>query len=199
MINKSENSSSSHYWIDFSALYQKADAISQAYNSNNLVFFLGSGVSKAYAPEMPNWEELLDVLLTKLRPANPSQRAEVRELVEHQQYLLAAEAIKQYAVSGIEDRDTTIDSAIAEILRQRFKKSVKKNPILHLTLFDFSVPIFTTNYDTILEHVISEYGVETYKRIAITYEDEKDVILLLSPTRRPENYVFKLHGSSDCF
>jgi len=36
------------YWIDFSTLYKRADAISQAHNSGNLVFFLGSGASKAF-------------------------------------------------------------------------------------------------------------------------------------------------------
>jgi hypothetical protein len=44
----SSNTLSAHpYWIDFSALYERSDAISQAYHSHNLVFFLGSGASKA--------------------------------------------------------------------------------------------------------------------------------------------------------
>ena len=34
--------------LDFSDLYNKSDAIAQAYNSGNLVFFLGAGASKAY-------------------------------------------------------------------------------------------------------------------------------------------------------
>ena len=194
MVNKSERSPSPHYWIDFSPLYKKAEAISQAYNSNNLVFFLGPGVSKAYAPHMPDWEQLLNALRTKFQPSNPSHREEVRRLIESRRYLLAAEAIKQYTSFDKEDPDSAIDRAIAEILQQRLIRS-SKNPILHLTLLDFAVPIITTNYDTIIERVISEYNVDTHKHVAFTYEDERDTALLLSPTRRPENYVFKLHGS----
>lgn len=31
------------YWIDYSGLYTRAEAIHRAYSSGNLVFFVGSG------------------------------------------------------------------------------------------------------------------------------------------------------------
>jgi len=183
------------YWVDFAPLYQKADAIAHAYDSRNLVFFLGSGISKVYAEEMPNWEQLLNILLNKLRLKTRSQREEVLSLLGQGKYLVAAEAIKRYAITDVSNRDVAVDQAIAEILQQRLKRSPNKNPLVHLTLMDFSVPIFTTNYDTIVEDIIAEHNVDTYSRVAITYEDETAAGQLLSPTQKSENFVFKLHGS----
>jgi hypothetical protein len=183
------------FWIDFSALYQKADALAQAYNSNNLVFFLGAGASKAYTPYMPGWQQLLTALQAELPPATPQGREEVTRLIEDHKVLLAAEAIRRYAVTDLRDRHAAVDQAVARILQQRLARSPDRSPVLHLTLLDFAVPIFTTNYDTILEDLIATRGIETYRRTPVTYEDENDAALLLNPAREPENVVFKLHGS----
>ncbi|MCL6589177.1 MAG: SIR2 family protein [Firmicutes bacterium] len=184
------------YWMDFSDLYKKADAICHAYNSRNLVFFLGSGVSKAFNPMMPNWSELLNNLLSEIRTGSPQQRDEILKLINSQRYLLAAEAIKQYAISDTDNKDLAIDQLVAKILQQRMNRS-DHNPILHLAILDFSVPIFTTNYDNIIETLIADYKVDSYNRTAITYEDEQDAANFLSPSKKYKNYVFKLHGSVD--
>ncbi len=193
----SSNTLSAHpYWIDFSALYERSDAISQAYHSHNLVFFLGSGASKAFGSPMPNWNELLISLLSEIRTENKHQREEISKLIKEQRYLLAAEAIKQFAIFDTDKRDLAVDSLVGKILKQRMNMS-ERNPILHLSILDFSVPIFTTNFDNIVESLIAEYKVENYRGTAITYEDEEDAAILLNPTKRHENYVFKLHGSID--
>src|SRR4030095_15943771 len=99
------DSSTLHYWVDFSALYQRSEAISHAYKSGNLVFFLGSGASKAYAKAMPSWNELLTVLLSEVQIPEESQKAEIVRLIKEQKYLLAAEALKRFAVLGGSDKD----------------------------------------------------------------------------------------------
>jgi hypothetical protein len=161
-----------------------------------LIFFLGSGASKAYGSPIPNWNELLIGLLSEIRTENPHQREEISALIKSLRYLLAAEAIKRFGVFDTDKRDLAVDSLVAKILKQRENMS-ERNPILHLAILDFSVPIFTTNYDNIIESLIAEYKVDGYRRTDITYEDEEDASRLLSPTGVHENYVFKLHGSID--
>ncbi len=196
-MTDSSNTLPAHpYWIDFSALYERSDAISQAYHSSNLVFFLGSGASRAFARAMPDWNELLRALLSEVRTENKRQREEISKLIGEQRYLLAAEAIKQFAIFDTDNRDRAVDSLVSKILKRRMNDS-ERNPILHLSVLDFSVPVFTTNFDNIIESLIAEYEVADYRGTAITYEDEEDAAILLNPTRRHEKYVFKLHGSID--
>ena len=115
------------YWIDFSDLYRRADDIAHAYQSNNLVFFLGSGASKYYVQEMPDWRQLLEALMSELQPEKEWQRSEIRQLIEKQRYLLAAEAIKQYAISTMDNHNLAVDKAISGILSQRLNRSQKKS------------------------------------------------------------------------
>lgn len=184
------------YLIDFSALYKKAAAISQAYRSGNLVFFLGSGASKTFAPNMANWTELLTDLLSRIETKESDERRQISALIKNQRYLLAAEAIKKYGSFGTAEKGLAVGSVVAKMLDQRMNMS-EKNPILHLAILDFSVPIFTTNYDNIIEQLIAEHKVEGYRHTALTYEDQEDAARLLNPTIEHENYVFKLHGSVD--
>jgi hypothetical protein len=182
------------YWIDYSDLYIRADAISHAYHSGNLVFLLGSGASKAYSSAMPNWNELLVGLLSDIKLQNAKQKEEITEHIKNQQYLLAAEAVKKFGDYDTDNKDLAVDELVGKIIKQRTNYA-DENPILHLSILDFGVPIITTNFDTIIEDLIAEHKVPGYKPSPITYEDQDDVASLLNPTRMHENYVFKLHGS----
>lgn len=184
------------YWIDFSALYQRSDTIARAYDSRNLVFFLGAGASKHYAPLLPGWAELMEDLLNQVGLGNPSHLTEINGLIGAKRYPLAAEAIKQYAFTNSLDKDIDIDRVVARIIRQRIERSTA-NPLLHLAILDFSMPIFTTNYDAILELLLEKYQPSSYRRTAITYQDEADAAEYLNPWATQESFVFKLHGSID--
>lgn len=193
---KNNNTLTHPYWIDFSALYQRAEAISHAFKSGNLVFFIGSGASKSYSPSMPTWPELLNNLTAELRISNQFHRNEINKLIESKRYLLAAEAIKQFALCDTNDLDLAFDTAVANILKKRLERS-DKNDILHSSILDFSIPILTTNYDLIIETVINEKKIDSYELPAITYADENAAALLLNPTKSHSCYIFKLHGSID--
>jgi|RhiMetdeSRZDD1v2_1073273.scaffolds.fasta_scaffold01361_24 SIR2-like protein len=187
-------SSSLHYWIDFSDLYQRSEAISQAYSSGNLAFFLGSGASKAYVRSMPNWPELLTDLLGDVQFGDDEHRKEIQRLLDQRKYLVAAEAIKRLAMLDGTNRDLAIDHKVGRILGQRLRR-VPENPILHLAVLDFATPVITTNFDTILETVIQKYDVAGYSLNPITYEDQNDAAIRLNPTVAPESFVFKVHGT----
>lgn len=184
------------YWIDYSALYKRADAINHAYHSGNLVFFIGSGASKAFCSPMPSWNELMTALLSEVKIQNQTQKEEIIQHIKSQRYLLAGEAIKNFGTFDTDRRDLAVDGLVAKILRQRLN-SADNNPVLHLSILDFSVPIFTTNFDNIIEKLVSEYDIKGYKKEAITYEDQEETATLLNPTKIHENYIFKLHGSVD--
>jgi len=145
---------------------------------------------------MPNWHQLLIALLSEVQIENTHQRQEITSLIKSQRYLLAAEAIKKFGTFNTDKRDLAVDSQVVKILKQRMSIS-ERNSSLHLAVLDFSVPIFTTNYDNIIESLISEYNIEGYRHTTLTCQDEEDAAILLSPTIEHENYIFKLHGSID--
>lgn len=184
------------YWMDFSVLHRHADTIARAYHSRNLVFFIGAGASKYHTTQMPTWAELLEDLVAEIQLDNSVELAEVLRLINNKRYPLAIEAIKQYAFADSIDSDMEVDRLVARIIRQRLARS-SSNPLLHLAILDFSVPIFTTNYDNIIESLLEEYSPSNYRKTALTYQDEIDAAEYLSPWPAQENYVFKLHGSID--
>ena len=193
-MSRVQSSSIHPYLVDFSELYRRADAISHAHQSNNLVFFLGSGASKAYAKWMPTWENLLDSLRKKLKFRDTQSRKEIEKLISDGRYTLAAEAIREYVETRESNRHRAVDTAVGELLKQRLRRDVNSHDLsLHLAILDFAVPIFTTNFDTIIEDLINKLGLTEYPRY--TYEDERDASNLLDPTKKYEKYVFKLHGS----
>lgn len=182
------------YLIDYSALYNKADAINRAYSSGNLVFFVGSGASKAYSASMPTWDELMKAVLSEAKVQSPFHKEEILNHIKNHRYLLAAEAIKSFGTFDTEKKDLAVDELVGRILKQR-QQSSEKNPILHLSILDFSVPIFTTNFDNIIEKLVKEYDIEGFD--ANTYQDQPYASVLLNPGKIHEKYIFKLHGSID--
>jgi len=179
------------YFIDFSALYRRAEAISHAHQSGNLVFFLGAGASKAFQPQFPNWPQLLEEILAEAPPENQDDRGEIESLIRKGEYLLAAEALKRYAVVDRDDRDAVMDRTISKILE---RKATDGDPILQLGVLDFRTPIVTTNYDTILESVLRQHDLDTQVPV-FTFEDDQEIAARLDPTESQSPYVFKLHGS----
>ena len=75
------------YSFDLSAIYRKSNTIFHAIQSNNLVFFVGSGVSKAYNPDIPNWSELLNSLLSEVNISNEEKKEEIIYLIKKTQHL----------------------------------------------------------------------------------------------------------------
>jgi hypothetical protein len=147
------------YFIDFSPLYRRAEAISHAYQSGNLVFFLGAGASKAFQPEFPSWPQLLREVLADTQTETAEDRAEIRRLIEGGRYLLAAEALKRFAEVDRVDRDDAIDRKVSAILERKIL--MDGDPILQLGVLDFATPIVTTNYDTILEMVLRQHDLDS--------------------------------------
>lgn len=185
------------YFIDFSDLYKRAHDIAHAYQSGNLVFFLGAGASRANNKSMSSWKELLDKLSKRLQFDNKMSRQEIGKLIEQGHYTLAAEAIREYMKASQQDKHRSVDEAVAKLLRQKQMKREEKdreNPALHLAILNFGAPIFTTNFDTVIEDIIAEYKLAPdYPRY--TYQDENDAENLLDPTKDQDKYLFKLHGS----
>jgi predicted nucleotidyltransferase len=180
------------YLTDFSALYRKAEAISHAYRSGNLVFFLGAGASKTFHWKFPNWPELLNELQAETPTQQPDDRNEIATLIRDGKYLLAAEAIKQYAIIDRDDRDEVVDRKVSAILARRPLK--EGNSVLHQAILDFMVPIVTTNYDTILESTLRINDLDQSIPV-FTFNDGDSIGACLDPTAPQGPFVFKLHGS----
>jgi predicted nucleotidyltransferase len=181
------------YIIDFSALYGKAEAISHAYRNGNLVFFLGAGASKAFDVKFPNWPELLNALQSELPTERPEDRPEIKNLIAAGKYLLAAEAIKRYAVVDRDSRDQVVDRKVGSILGRR--PLAEGNPDLHQAILDFQSPVVTTNFDTILEATLRRHGLDGTVPV-FTFEEDEPIGERLDPTGEQSQYVFKLHGGT---
>jgi len=182
------------YSFDLSAIYRKSNTIFHAIQSNNLVFFVGSGVSKAYNPDIPNWSELLNSLLSEVNISNEEKKEEIIYLIKKGKFSIAAEAIKKYSILDNANKDLAIDRIIGSIIEKRLK-SKNSNDLLHLAILDFGVPIITTNYDPIFEDIINKQNINRFKKTPITYTDENQAEEILLPQNLKENYIFKIHGT----
>jgi predicted nucleotidyltransferase len=187
---QSESARLRPYFIDFSDLYRRAEDISHAYQSGNLVFFLGAGASKAFQSQFPSWSQLLKDLLAETQ-IEGNEGSEIRKLIEKGEYLLAAEALKRFAIVDRVNRDDAIDRKVSDILE---RKVADGDPILQLGVLDFETPIVTTNYDMILEKVLRQHDLD--KVDVFTFENDEQISARLDPTKAQSQYVFKLHGSA---
>ena len=109
--------------------------------------------------------------------------------------MLDAEEIKKYRNEEIPTTKKRVDQTIADILKQHTLQ-VQQDPAILLSLLDFSVPVFTTNFDSSIEEVIAQHDVEGYDNLPLTFEDENQIeTLFQSPLQDTKKLIFKAHGS----
>ncbi|HET6977703.1 MAG TPA: SIR2 family protein [Pyrinomonadaceae bacterium] len=180
------------YFIDFSSLYRRSEAISHAFQGGNLVFFLGAGASIAFNSDFPGWAQLLQSVLGELH-IEADNREEIRSLIAKDKFLLAAQALKHFAVFDRDDRDHAMSTAVNTILERETQRG--GDSILHLGVLDFGAPIVTTNFDTILENVRREHNLDVGGSV-FNFADDNAIGIRLDPTEARSQYIFKLHGTA---
>lgn len=162
----------------------------KAARAHRLVPFVGAGISAQSGFDFPNWRQLLqrlNELALTLGGVSATEETEIRQLLDREQYLMAAEELRfrlpvdEYESFLIDQLDPP-DAVPAEVHRQIFRV----NPLL----------IITTNYDRLLEDAFaSRYG---RAATVLTYRDAAAVQRLLqSGHRSGRPVIFKLHGSID--
>lgn len=153
-----------------------------AIRRGNCVLFVGAGLSQAAG--LPGWKGLLNRLLSWYEQNSISvpNIAEIRELIERGDLLLAAEAIK--------------DATHAEMFRRALLDAIDETHIsltpTHLLLPEFPfAAVLTSNYDKLLETAYTR--VVQMPRV-LTHSNTPELMASLSDQRF---YILKAHGTID--
>lgn len=148
---------------------------------------LSSNVKRKNGKNLPGWKDFLLELLTWCqhnRVSFNSEPTEIEEMINKGNYLLAAQELQEL-ISNNE---------FSEFLNSIFRdKNVKPTSNhIELTKIPFRA-ILTTNYDTLLE---GAYALSNEGRLPNKYT-QSDLSAALSPLRKKEFFIFKMHGDID--
>ena len=132
-----------------------------------LTLWIGAGFGKFFAG-LPLWTELLDQLATEIDPG--PERNLVASLIKHGRLQVAAELLTELRGVQLANRICTLFDST--------KVDVSNNPLYGL----HPGTVITTNYDTLLDRIFSEYRV-------IHPQDSIESIFNFRPK------LVKLHGS----
>ena len=151
--------------------------IAEKLRDQQLILFVGSGMS---APYFPTWAGLLSELQVQAFQQDPVGAAEVAQMIGDKQYLSAAWAIQHKTGAAwrhhIKNRfksDHTANSTLKQAIERRYAV-LKGLPFASLV---------TTNYDNFL--------LKPLEPSVITHVDEKEIAGLPDP-----NTLLKLHGDA---
>jgi hypothetical protein len=162
-----------------------------AIKKRECVLFVASGLSsqvkRSNGKTLPNWtgflEELLEWAELKRVPFN-SDPSEISQMIKKGNHLMAAEELQE--LININE----FGEFLNEIFRDKDVKPSKSHEIL--TKIPFRA-ILTTNYDALIE---GAYAVSSGGQIPKSFTPA-DLNSALSPLRKKEFFVFKLHGDID--
>lgn len=155
------------------------EALVRELADRRVLLFIGAGISKAAAPAMPNWGQLLNTLSGKL--AKKTEKKLVAQLIKQGSLLDAAQIISDGAVRA------DINAKLRDIFQPRATPHHDiYNEILSLDL----KTVVTTNYDEFIEKNFEHYsgGNAAYSVCRYTSTD------LLEHLRSPSRFIVKVHG-----
>lgn len=144
-----------------------------------VVFFIGSGISKAANPTFPGWAQLLQSLAASLETRK--DRELVKRLIRQGRLLDAAQVI----------RDGRVRADLSAELRRIFQV----RPIPHHSVYEDILTmdpktIITTNYDELIEKNFEHYSDGGEAHSISTHKDMK----ILNDLRSPIRSILKMHG-----
>lgn len=144
-----------------------------------VLVFVGSGISKAASPAMPNWSNLLSELKDNLSQA--TEKKFVSGLIKTGNLLDAAQIISD----GL-DR-----AVINDFMRDKFQIRPMIHHEIYRSILELDLKtIVTTNYDEFLEKNFEHFsgGMQAYNVCKHTSSD------LLDKLRSPGRTIVKMHG-----
>lgn len=170
-------------------IYQAINNLRRAKENNELVIFVGAGVSKNSG--LPDWKELIKQFSEKINydkcgwckfkdKGVCSEHCEEKTNFSQEEYL----KIPQYFYNQ-DKSENNID--YFNIISKNINTNVEANDIDDLILKIFPKHIITTNYDHLLEKSF-DYHSMLYQVIT------KDEDLLV---KHSQNYIIKMHGDID--
>lgn len=144
-----------------------------------VIFFIGSGISKAAHAALPTWGALLDSLSTHLKTKKDKEL--VKQMIRQGRMLDAAQIIRDGAVQA--DFNTT--------LRSKFQIRPTPHHDLYqdLLLMDPKV-IVTTNYDEFLEKNFEHFSGDKEAHSVSNHTTKG----LIDDLRSPIRSILKIHG-----
>lgn len=155
------------------------------------VLFLASGLSskvvRSNGKKLPGWKDFLVELLNWCRQNRisfNSEPIEIEEMINKGNFLMAAQELQEI-VSPNEFSDF-----LNQIFRDTQVKPTKNH--INLTKIPFRA-ILTTNYDTLIE---GAYAITNDCRLPNKYT-QNDLSAALSPLRKKDFFIFKMHGDID--
>ena len=165
--------------------------LSEIIRKGECVLFVASGLStkvvRKNRKRLPGWKDFLLELLAwcqQNRVTFNSEPEEIDEMIQKGNYLMAAQELQEI-ISNNE---------FSEFLNSVFR-DVKVKPTnnhISLTKIPFRA-ILTTNYDTLIE---GAYALSNDGRLPNKYT-QNDLSAALSPLRKKEFFIFKMHGDID--
>lgn len=170
------------------------EPLKEAVASNNLVPFIGAGISrhaitKGLKP-FPNWKDFIKELKDLARDdenLSPDDEKQIDELVEQGKFLMAAQALKEEIQEG----------KLSHFIEKRFTSTGAEPGPIHSAIFKLNPHlIMTTNYDQLLEHAYAkEFGSQVNP---VTPKNSHRVQQMLKGYKqwigRP--IIFKIHGTA---
>lgn len=163
----------------------------EAIKKRECILFVASGLSsqvkRSNGKRLPNWtgflEELVDWAEHKRVPFN-SNPSEIREMIKKGNHLMAAQELQELINLN----------EFGEFLNEMFRDSKVKPSKIHETLTKIPFrAILTTNYDTLIE---GAYTISSGGQIPKSFT-RSDLNSALSPLRKKDFFVFKMHGDLD--
>lgn len=146
--------------------YQMIEDIRSSLRRNKLVIFVGAGVSKN--SNVPTWGQMVRVFAEKI--GYPVERLSTNEYIRIPQYYY-----------GMDDSDG--HKEYYETLREIISPDAVPNILNELIASIHPKHIVTTNYDKLMDQVVSDYAI---------IRQDKDLF-----QAEAEHYLIKMHGDID--
>ncbi len=144
---------------------------------NNIVFFVGAGLSKTIGA--PNWNDLVREFLVKIKRKYPNDD-EISILIDKSQNSPPLDLLSQLEKKYKRD---------CLLIMHEILSGIKiENAIFHELILQITDQIVTTNYDLVFENVIKKLGLTQIKK---AIQDELKQITQLDYN---QGFYFKIHG-----
>ena len=146
--------------------YQMIEDMRTSLNNNKLVIFVGAGVSKN--SNIPTWGQMVRVFAEKI--GYPVERLSTNEYIRIPQYFYGMD-------------DSPGHKEYYDTLREIISPEAKSNILNELIMQIHPKHIVTTNYDKLLDQVVTDYAV---------IRQDKDLL-----RANADHYLIKMHGDVD--
>lgn len=160
---------------------------------DNIVVFIGSGISHREPNNLPLWEEVYDKLLSKAKKLHPEQKTELKKVED----LRRAEGI-EFFLKGIEELSRILgENVYSTSIRKEFGSCGDHYPPILETIMRWNVKgIITTNIDCLIEnahnHLVAKGELSSQQQVISTFDHVQASEIL-----HHRDWLWKIHGTVD--